>query len=90
MLEILMLVGFLVLCGALLIGLFKLLIGLVLLPFKLGLWALKGVLALLILIPLLIIGMNVFALGIPILLVIIVLPFLLLFAGLVFLCRLIF
>jgi hypothetical protein len=90
MLEILMILGFLFLCGALLIGLFKLLIGLVLLPFKLGFWVLKGVLALLLLVPLIIIGMNVFALGIPILLVILVLPFLLLFAGLVFICRLIF
>jgi len=89
MFEILLAMGFLILGGMLLIGLFKLLIGLVVLPFKLGLWVLKGVVALLLLVPLVIIGLNVVALGIPIVLAVLVLPFLLLLAGLIFFFRLI-
>jgi hypothetical protein len=90
MIELLVLVGILALCGALLIGLFKLLIGLIVLPFKLGFWILKGVLALILLVLLFVIGLNVVCAGIPILLFVLVLPFLLLFAGLAFLFRLIF
>ena len=90
MFEILVLVGFLALIGALLIGLIKLILGLVILPFKLAFWALKGLLVLLLLVPIVMIGLNIFAVGIPILLFILVLPFLLLFAGLAFVFRLIF
>jgi hypothetical protein len=90
MFELLLVLGFLALGGILLIGLIKLLLGLVLLPIKLGFWVLKGVLALVLLVPLVIIGVNVFAAGIPIVLFILALPLLLLFAGVLLLLKLIF
>ncbi|MFH1755383.1 MAG: hypothetical protein ABIA59_06730 [Candidatus Latescibacterota bacterium] len=90
MIELLVLLGVLALFGGLLIGLLKLFVCLLILPFKVAFWLAKGVLALVLLVPLIVIGLNVFALGIPILLVVLCLPFILLFAGLAFVCRLIF
>ncbi len=90
MFEILFLIGVLAVGGAILIGILKLLVAIALIPFKLAFWLVKGVLAVVLFIPLVIIGLNVFALGIPIVLFLLFLPLLLGIVGLVLLVRLIF
>ncbi|NIM19720.1 MAG: hypothetical protein GTO51_05685 [Candidatus Latescibacteria bacterium] len=90
MFELICLIGILILGGALLIGLLKLIVGLALLPFKLTFWFVKGVVVLVILVPLAVIGLGLVSVGVPILLFVLLLPLFLGVLALCFLVRLIF
>ena len=90
MFEILFVILALAVGGALLIGLLKLFVAIAFIPLKLAWWLVKGVVALVLIVPLTLIAINLFALGIPVILFVLVLPLLLGVAGLVVLVRCVF
>lgn len=90
MIELLLLLTVVAFGLALLVGILKLVFGLVLLPFKAALWLTKGLIGLVVAIPLLVIVYLVVANVIPFLLVAMLLPFVLFVAGAVLLLKLIF
>lgn len=90
MIELLLLVGIVVVGFALLAGIVKLLFGLILFPFKAAFWLTKGLVGLVIAIPVLVIVYLVAANIIPIVLFALLLPFVLFIAGVALLLKLIF
>ena len=90
MFEILFLILALAVGGALLIGLLKLFVAIAFIPLKLAWWLVKGVVALVLIVPLTLIAINLFAFGLPVILFVLVLPLLLGVAGLVVLVRCVF
>ena len=90
MLEILMVIGAIVLVAAIAGGLLKLLFSLILLPFKLGLWIVKGVFAVLIVIPAVILAVCALSAVLPVVLVVIAVPFLCVVAAFAFLLDIVF
>jgi hypothetical protein len=89
MFEFLAIVGFMVLFGAFVVFLAKLFFALVLLPIKLGFWLCKGLLALVILIPIILISFGAVSVVFPVILVIAALPILVVVGGAVLLAKLI-
>ena len=90
MLELLAILGLVFVGLAMLAGLFKLIIVLIILPIKLAFFLVKGVVGLVFIIPLAIILYVVFANAFPIILLVMVLPVLAVFAGLALLLKLVF
>lgn len=90
MIEMLVIVGAVVLGFAILVGIVKVLFGLLLLPFKAALWLTKGLVGLFIAIPVLVVVYLVVANVVPIVLFALLLPFVLFIAGVMLLLRLIF
>jgi hypothetical protein len=90
MFELLILFGVLTLGVVLLIGLLKLLVVVLLIPFKLAWWAAKGLIGLLFVVPLVILGYLVVAGAFPIFLLLFVLPVILVVAGIGLLVKLMF
>jgi hypothetical protein len=90
MFELFVLIMILVVGGALLVGLLKLFVAFALLPFRLAWWLVKGVVALVLIVPLTLIALNLVFLGLPVILFILVVPLALGVAGLVALVRVIF
>lgn len=90
MFELLFLFGvfaFAVLC---VIGVLKLLVALVILPFKMAFWMAKGLLGLLLLIPMILLAYVVFVNALPIVFFLLVLPIIVVVTGFGLLLRLIF
>lgn len=90
MFELLFLILALVVGGAVLIGLLKLFVVIALIPLKLAWWLVKGVFALVLIVPLALIAINLVAVGLPVILFVLVLPLVLGLAGLVALVRCVF
>lgn len=90
MFELLFLFGVLTLGVVLLIGFLKLLVVVLLLPFKLAWWTAKGLLGLLLFVPMLILGYLVIAGAFPALLLLLILPVFVVVAGVGLLIKLIF
>jgi hypothetical protein len=90
MLELLFFFGMLTLGAVLLIGFLKLLVVLLILPFKLAWWAAKGIVGLLLFIPLIVVFFLVFTNVFPLLLILMILPVLLVVAGVGMLMKLVF
>jgi len=90
MFDLLFVILALVVGGALLIGLLKLLVAVALIPLKLAWWMVKGVVGLVLIIPLTLIAISLVATGLPVILFVLVLPLLLGVAGLVALVRCVF
>ncbi len=90
MLELLFLFGIFALGAVVLIGLLKLFVVLLLLPFKLVWWTAKGVVGLLLIFPLIVISYLVLTNVFPLLLVLMIVPVLLVVAGVGFLMKLVF
>ena len=90
MMELLVLFGAIFLLGALLLGALKFLFWLVLLPLKLGFCILKGVLALVFLIPALLFAGLAFSGLFPFVVTVILVPVLLVVAAVVALFKLVF
>jgi len=88
MFELLTLFGLVFLCGAFVIFLAKLLFSLVLLPIKLGFWLLKGLLALVLLVPILLISCGAVSVVVPVFLLLAALPILIVVGGVVLLAKL--
>ena len=88
MFEFLAIAGFIFLFGAFVVFLAKLFFALVLLPIKLGFWLVKGLLALVILIPVLLISFGTVSVVVPIVLAIAALPILIVVGGAVLLAKL--
>jgi hypothetical protein len=82
--------GILALGAVVLIGLLKLLVALLLLPLKLAWWTARGVLGLLLVIPLIVVGYLVITNVFPVLLILLLLPVLVVVAGIGLLMRLVF
>lgn len=89
MFELLTIFGLVFLIGAFVVFLAKLLFALVLLPIKLGFWLVKGLLALVILIPILLISFGAVSVVVPFIFGLAVLPILIVVGGVVFLAKLI-
>ncbi len=89
MFEVLFLFGIVALGIVLLAGVLNLLAALLLLPLKLLFWTAKGLIGLLLLVPMLVIGALVVANLCPIILLFLLLPVLLVAAGVVLLLKLI-
>lgn len=89
MFELLVLLGVVALAGCVAIGLLKLLVALVILPFKAAFWLAKGVIGLVLVVPLAIIFTAVMVNALPIVLFVLFIPLLLVVGGLVFFVRLI-
>lgn len=87
--ELLGLVALLALCGLFLIGLFKLLFWVLVLPIKIGFWLVKGLLGLLLLVPLLVVCMCA-ASVLPVFVGLLVIPVLVVVLGVVALARVVF
>jgi hypothetical protein len=87
MLELLGLMALIVIIGAVAVGLLKMLFWLLVLPFKLGFWLLKGVFALVFIVPLAVISLCVATAVLPAIALVIALPVFLLVGGLVVLVR---
>jgi hypothetical protein len=90
MIELLLFVSVIALGIAVLVGVVKLLFGLLLLPFKAAIWLTKGLIGLVFVIPLLIVVYLVAANVVPLVLFAMLLPFVLFIAGVVLLFKLIF
>jgi hypothetical protein len=89
MLELFFVFGALFLIGAFVLFLLKLVFSIILLPVKLALFLFKGVLGVIIAIPLAIVFLNVFSFAFPVVLVFLLLPILLGAAILAFIFRLV-
>ena len=90
MIELLLMVGMVALGVAVLVGIVKLLFALLLLPFKAAIWFTKGLVGLVVVIPILIVVYLVATNIVPIVLFMMLLPFLLFVAGVALLLKLIF
>ena len=88
MFEFLVIIGFIFLVGALVVFLVKLLFSLVLLPIKLGFWLLKGLLALVFLVPIMLVSFGAVSIVVPIVLALAALPILIVVGGAVLLAKL--
>ena len=89
MLELLVIVGSLLLVGAIAVVFFKMLFWLILLPVKLGFFIVKGLLALLLFIPALIICIGAASIVVPIIVSVIAVPVIFVIAGIVMLFKII-
>lgn len=87
MLELLGLMALILIVGALAAGLLKLLFCLLVLPIKLGFWMLKGVVALVFIVPLAIISLCVASTVLPVVAFAIALPITLVAGGVVLLVK---
>ena len=74
MLELLLFMCGLILVAAFGVFLLKILLTLLVIPFKLAWWMARGILGLLIFIPLALVLLNVFAVAFPLLLIVLLLP----------------
>jgi hypothetical protein len=90
MIELLLMAGMVALGVAVLVGIVKLLFALLLLPFKAAIWLTKGLVGLVIVIPILIAVYLVATNIVPIVLFVMLLPFLLFVAGVALLLKLTF
>jgi hypothetical protein len=90
MMELLLLFGILAVGAVVLIGVLKLLVGLLLLPFKLAWWMAKGLVGLLLFVPLAIICFLVLTNVFPIVLFFLLLPVIVMVAGVGLLVKLVF
>ena len=90
MIELLLFIAIVGFGIAILVGVLKLLFGLLILPFKAAFWLTKGLLGLLIAIPVMIVVFLVVTNVIPLVLFALILPVILFFAGVVLLFKLIF
>jgi hypothetical protein len=90
MFELFFVILALILGGTLLIGVLKLLVAIALIPLKLAWWLVKGVVALVLIVPLTLIAINLVAIGLPVILFVLVLPLVLGVVGLVALVRCVF
>ncbi|MEJ2722150.1 MAG: hypothetical protein P8181_13575 [bacterium] len=88
MFELLTLFGLLFLVGAFVVFVAKLLFSLVLLPIKLGFWLLKGVVALIFLVPIIVISLSAASVVVPVVLALVALPVLLVVGAAVLLAKL--
>ena len=87
MIELFVVVGAIVLAVAFIGAFAKLLISLVLLPFQVGLWLLKGVFVLLLVVPLVIISLGAASFILPVIFSVFALPVILGVVGIVLLIR---
>jgi hypothetical protein len=90
MLELLIVLGSIFLVGAIVIGVLKLLVWLLVLPIKLGFWIVKGVLGLIFLIPAVIIAAWAVSSVLPFVFAVIVIPVLFVVLAVVALFTLVF
>ncbi len=90
MLELLFLFGVLTVGVVVLVGVLKLLVGLVLLPFKLAWWMAKGLVGLLLIVPLVIVGFLILTNVFPVILLLLLLPAIAVVAGVGLLAKLVF
>ena len=88
MFELLTVFGLLFLIGAFVVFLAKLLLSLVLLPIKLGFWFLKGLVALVFLVPIIVISLSAASVVVPVVLALVALPVLLVVGAAVLLAKL--
>jgi len=88
MFECLVLIGLIVLFGAFVVFLAKLLLSLVLLPIKLGFWLLKGIFALVLVIPVLLLCFGAVSAVVPFVMVVLALPILIVVGAVVLLAKL--
>ena len=88
MFELLTILGFLFLAGALVVVLVKLLVALVLVPFKIGFWLLKGLLVLLLVVPVIILSLGAASIAAPFVLAVLALPVLFIVGGVILLAKL--
>jgi hypothetical protein len=87
MLELLGLVALVVLLGAVAVGLLKVLFWAILLPFKVGFWLLKGLVGLVVVVPLLLVALWAASAVLPIVLVVIAVPVIFVVGGVIALFR---
>ena len=87
MIELFVVIGAIVLAVAFLGAFAKLLVSLVLLPFQVGLWLLKGVFVLLLVVPLVIISLGAASFILPVIFSVFALPVILGVVGIVLLIR---
>lgn len=90
MLDLLFLIGVLTVGAVVLIGILKLLVGLLLLPLKLAWWMAKGLVGFLLFVPLAIVCFLVLTNVFPIVLFVLLLPLILAVAGVGLLAKLVF
>lgn len=90
MLELLFALGVCALAGLALIGLLKLLVALLVLPFKIVFFLAKGILGLLLVVPAILIVSIVLTNALPLILFLLILPFILMVAAVGLLLRAIF
>lgn len=87
MLEILGLMALILILGAVALGVLKVLFWLLVLPFKVGFWLLKGVFALVLIVPLTLLSLWAASAVLPVIVLAVALPVLLLIGGIVALVR---
>jgi hypothetical protein len=90
LIELLIMFGALLFVGALLLGALKILFVLVLLPLKIGFWILKGVVGLLLFIPVVLFSVWLLSCVYPIIVAVILVPILIVVAGIISLANVIF
>ena len=90
MFELLFLLGILAVGVLVLVAILKLLVALVLLPFKLAWWMAKGLLGVLLFVPLAVVGFLVFTNVFPVIVLLLLLPLIVVVAGIGLLVKLIF
>jgi hypothetical protein len=90
MFEMIFLFGVLTLGILVLVGILKLLVALVLLPLKLAWWTAKGLLGILLFVPLLVVSILIFTNVFPLVLLFLLLPVLLVVAGVGLIAKLLF
>lgn len=90
MLELLLFFGILALAAVIFIGMLKLLVALVLLPLKIAFLAAKGVVGLVLVVPLFVIGFAVLANVLPVIIFLLLLPMVVVGAMFALLLKLIF
>jgi hypothetical protein len=88
MFELLTLFGLVFLFGAFVVFLAKLLFSLVLLPIKLGFWLLKGLLVLVLLVPVMLVSFGAVSVVVPVFFLLAALPVLMVVCGVVLLAKL--
>jgi hypothetical protein len=90
MFELLFLFGVLTLGVVVLVTILKLLVALLLLPFKLAWWMAKGLVGLLLIVPLALVGFLVFTNVFPVMVLLLLLPVIAVVAGVGLLVKLVF
>jgi hypothetical protein len=90
MFELLFIFGVLMLGVLVLVGILKLLVGLLLLPLKMAWWAAKGLIGLLLIVPLAFVAFLIFTNVLPVVLFLLVIPLVLVVAGVGLMVKLVF
>lgn len=90
MFELLFMLGILALGAVVAVGFLKLLVGLVILPFKMAWWVAKGLVGLVLVVPLVLIAILVLTNVFPIFLFLLMLPVIVVAAGVGLLVKLVF